>query len=80
LRLDYDREADAAYVWLRPGRQYAFGEDLDSDRRVDYGLDGEPIGVELLNVSKGVNLDDLPEPERMAILLREQAIEVRLSA
>jgi uncharacterized protein YuzE len=80
VRIDYDRDADAAYVWLRLGLQYAYGEDLDSSRRIDYGLDGQPIGVELLNVSQGVNLADLPERQEIARLLQEQAIQARLSA
>lgn len=60
LRMTYDRDADAAYIWLRD-EAYAYGEDLDPARRIDYASDGRPLGVELLNVSDGVNLDDLPE-------------------
>ncbi|MBI4504777.1 MAG: DUF2283 domain-containing protein [Chloroflexi bacterium] len=75
MRLEYDRDADAIYIWLREV-PYAYGEDLDHARRVDYGHDGRPIGVELLGVSRGVNLDDLPEAAAIARLLQSQSIKV----
>jgi len=75
MRLEYDREADAVYIWLRD-LPYAFGEDLDHARRVDYAADQKPIGIELLNVSKGVNLDDLPERPAVEKLLVEHHIRV----
>lgn len=60
LRMTYDPDVDAAYIWLHEG-QYAYGEDLDALRRVDFDCNGRPLGVELLNVSEGVTLDHLPE-------------------
>jgi len=39
---------------------YAYGEDLDPQRRIDYAEDGTPIGVELLCVSTGLDLRYLP--------------------
>ncbi len=71
----HDPEADAIYIRLRD-LPYAFGEDLDRERRVDYGEDGKPIGIELLCVSQGVLLDDLPEAGKIELLLREQGVEV----
>lgn len=68
MYLEYDREADAVYVTLREAT-YAYGEDLDPERRIDYDAQGEPIGIEFLNVSKGVNPDDLPYGETVAELL-----------
>lgn len=58
-RATYDRKADAVYVVLS-SKPYARGENLDDARRVDYAEDGTPIGVELLYVSQGVDLTDLP--------------------
>ncbi|GEM_PF-1197145 len=73
MRLTYDTEADAAYIYLRP--MPATGVDhtvaLDTDRMVDYAGD-EPVGVELLNVSLGVNLDGLPRSVEVEDLLRDQ--------
>lgn len=74
-RLEYDRAADAAYIRLRD-LPYARGEDLDQDRRIDYAADGGPIGVELLEVSAGVNLDGLPQQEVVASLLRTLRFEI----
>ena len=75
MRFEYDPEVDAAYVYLRD-LPYAFGEELDHSRHIDYAADKQPIGIELLYVSDGVNLDDLPEQEAVARLLQEQQVKV----
>jgi uncharacterized protein YuzE len=72
--IDYDREADAVYVQLRDA-PYERGEDLDGARRIDYGADGQPIGVELLNVSLGVKTSNLPDEEEIAQLLVANGIK-----
>ncbi len=69
MTIEHDPTSDAAYIHLRPDVAYAFGEDLDTARHIDYGADQRPLGVELLNVSAGVNLADLPEPDEIARLL-----------
>jgi uncharacterized protein YuzE len=76
MRLEYDSEADAAYVWLREDIERAFGLDLDSARYVDFGPDQRPIGVELLHVSRGVDPAGLPARERIELLLRRNQIRV----
>mgnify|MGYP001201351886 CR=1 FL=1 len=73
--LRYDHEADAAYVTLRD-LPYAYGEDIDHERRIDYAAGGTPIGIELLCVSQGVNLDDLPEHATVARLLVANRIKI----
>lgn len=75
LKVDYDPAVDAVYIHLRD-LPYAFGEDLDSDRRIDYADDRLPIGVELLNVSLGVDVRDLPEPAAIGRALEEHNIKV----
>ncbi len=75
MKVKYDREADAVYIYLR-NAPYAYGKDLDSGRRIDYSSDGKPIGIELLCVTKGVNLDDLPEQSKIAELLGKNHIKV----
>jgi uncharacterized protein YuzE len=42
-KLEYDRDADAAYIRLQDA-PYAYGEDIDRERRVDYAQDGTPSG------------------------------------
>jgi len=76
MTIEHDPTSDAIYVRLRPGVAYAFGEDLDTERRIDYGADQRPIGVELLNVSEGVNLADLPDPDEIARLLAAEGVKV----
>jgi uncharacterized protein YuzE len=75
MRVDHDRKADAIYVWLRD-LPYAFGVDLDHARHIDYAGDEKPIGIELLNVSRGVNLDNLPERGELERVLKEHHIPV----
>jgi uncharacterized protein YuzE len=75
MQLKYDPEADAIYVRLTD-RPYSFGEDLDHDRRIDYDQDKAPMGIELLNVSDGVNLDNLPDSDAIAALLVQHHIPV----
>ncbi len=75
LKVDYDKEADAVYITLSD-KAYAFGEDLDHERRVDYAVDGTPIGVELTCVSEGVSLGSLPQRDEIAKLLERLRLKV----
>lgn len=74
MRLEYDPQADAVYIYLTD-KQYAYGKDLDDQRRIDYADDNTPIGIELLCVSNGVNLSDLPYSQEIGKLLAEKAIK-----
>jgi uncharacterized protein YuzE len=74
-RLEYDRGADAVYIYLRDA-PYAYGTDLDDERRIDFAPDGTPRGIELLSVSHGVNLDGLPQREVIAALLEAESVPV----
>ena len=65
LRVEYDPAADALAIDF-PG--FGAGASahmvrLDRDRALDYDADGRLVSIELLNVSQGVHLDDLPETE-----------------
>lgn len=71
MELKYDSAADAVYINLS-SKPYAYGIDLDNERRVDYSEDGTPTGIELLCVSNGVNLIDLPHSEEMAESLQSE--------
>ena len=75
MRLKYDAEADAVYIYLSD-RPYAYGKELDNERRIDYSADDIPIGIEFLRVSKGVNPDDLPNQDEIIAMLEEENIKV----
>jgi uncharacterized protein YuzE len=75
MRLTYDRVADAVYILLRDV-PCAYGYSLDESRRIDYGPDRRPRGVELLDVSQGVDVRGLPDPDRIAAALQEHGIRV----
>jgi len=70
MRLEHDKAADAVYDHLRDV-PYDHGEDLDAERRVDFGADGQPRGIELLNVSQGVDVRDLPSGAQVASVLQK---------
>jgi len=74
LTFEYDKEADAVYIHL-DDKPCAYTKPLDDMRYVDYASDDTPIGIELLCVSGGVNLDDLPEPAQVAKLLEGKHIK-----
>lgn len=78
LRIEHDPEADAVYIRLRDA-PYAFGRDLDDARRVDFGLGEQPIGIELLFVSHGVDVTGLPQEDVVARLLEEHGFRVLAS-
>jgi len=78
IDLQYDEEADAIYIRLSD-KGYSYGEELDRERRIDYAADGTAIGVELLCVSTGVDLRDLPEQKTIAKLLAEHRVKVLAS-
>ncbi len=75
MKFKYDPEADAIYIYLSE-KQYAYGTDLDDERRIDYASDNTPIGVELLCVSEGVNLNSLPHIDEIAKALEAEGIKI----
>jgi len=75
MRIEYDRTADAIYIYLSDA-PYAYGENLDHERRIDFAKDGTPIGVELLCVSEGVITNDLPHRGEIERLLEKHHIKL----
>jgi uncharacterized protein YuzE len=75
VRLEYDKEADAVYIYFSKAA-YSHGKKLDAQRRIDYGPDGSVRGVELLNVTRGVDLRALPEQEEISRLLEKENLKV----
>jgi uncharacterized protein YuzE len=71
MQVRYDPEADAIYVSLREHDGQLRSRNAGDWRRVvDYDEAGEPVGVELLAVSTGLDLDGLPEADAIGAALR----------
>lgn len=71
MHLEYDPEADAIYVSLTNEEETVHhSSELDDLRAVDYAENGEPVGMEFLCVSRGINLEGVPERTRIAEILR----------
>ena len=75
MRAEYDKKADAIYIYLSD-TPYAFGKDLDHERRIDYDSNGNPRGIELLCVSMGVITNDLPHRGEIERLLAKHHIKL----
>ena len=75
MELKYDRIADAIYIKLS-NMPYAYGKDLDDLRRIDFDADGNPRGIELLCVSGGVDVIDLPNSEIITRILEDRHIKI----
>jgi uncharacterized protein YuzE len=75
MKIKCDKKADAIYIHLS-NEPYAYGKDLDEERRVDYDAKGNPMGIELLCVSKGVITDDLPNRKEVEKMLGGRGIKV----
>lgn len=75
MNFAYDEDADAGYFYVA-SKPYAYGEDLDDQRRIDYAEDGSTIGVEVLSVSSGVNLEGLPHREQIREILTSRGFHV----
>jgi len=76
MEVRYDKKADAIYVCLSD-KLYAYGKDLDNERRVDYDANDKPIGVELLCVSTGVITDGLPDKAVIERALADRGISCK---
>ena len=71
MRIRYDSEADAVYIQLREPVGKIVGTDfIDVSRYVDYDEDDNVVGIEILDVSLGLDLTGLPEADRAAEALQ----------
>ena len=75
MEIKYDKRADAIYILLS-NKPYAYGKDLDNERRIDFDAKDNPRGVELLCVSTGVITDDLPNRAEIEKALDDRGIKV----
>ncbi len=70
MLVTYDPEADAVDVKLCEASGPIRSKRLDEQRIIDYDGEGNVVAVEFLFVSKGIDLDGVPEADRIAAALR----------
>lgn len=75
LRIEHDPEADPVYIPFRV-EPHAFVRDLGDARGVDFGPDGQSIGIGPRFVSHGVDIAGLPQEDTVARLLEEHGFRV----
>jgi uncharacterized protein YuzE len=75
MRVEYDKKADAIYIYL-DDRPVDHTEKLDDLRYIDYAHDNTPVGIELICVSDGVITNDLPQRAKIEALLEKHHIKL----
>ncbi|MBI2109543.1 DUF2283 domain-containing protein [Candidatus Woesearchaeota archaeon] len=58
MKLEYDKEADAAYIYLKfpiKAKECERTIELNEDIIIDFDKTGKLIGIEILNASKVLN-------------------------
>ena len=53
VKVEYDRKADAMYIWLRRTK-YDISEELAENVLIDLDKNGRIIGIEVLDASKNL--------------------------
>ncbi len=56
VRVEYDKKADAMYIWLRKAK-YDVSEELAENVTLDLDNNGRIIGIEVLGASKNLGKD-----------------------
>ena len=75
----YDSENDVLYVQFSDSeveRTVA----LDDLRLVDYDARGEPLGIEFIAASEGLDLSELPFADRIAPILAQHGLDFPIFA
>jgi len=73
--IEFDKRADAIYIYFSD-KPVAYTKKLDDIRYIDCASDDTPVGVELLCVSDGVDMHDLPQSEEISRLLGDKNIKI----
>ena len=79
MRLEYDPRGDIAYVHVGPvanarvDHTERVGDSEEYQRGIDYDPNGEIVGYEFMNASRGLDLESLPHREEIAMLLANVA-------
>ncbi len=68
VKVEYDRKADAMYIWVRKGK-YDISEELAENVLIDLDKTGHIIGIEVLDASKNLGesiITRIMQTEKMA--------------
>ena len=77
MKFEYDRNVDAIYISINDVRHH-HSQEIDESRFIDYGDNDVIRGVELLYVTSGVDLNDLPYQAEIKELLTQNGIKTFL--
>jgi uncharacterized protein YuzE len=58
MRISYDPDVDAAYIAIGKRGQPVTTQVLDDDVNVDFGADGQVVGIEVLNARERLRFGD----------------------
>jgi uncharacterized protein YuzE len=70
----FDEKADAIYITLSDN-PVSYTKNIDETRVIDYDKKRNPVGIELLCVSDGVIISDLPYADEISRLLLDLHIK-----
>jgi uncharacterized protein YuzE len=76
MEVKLDPRADAMYIRLTLEKPQKYTRRLDWRRVVDYAEDGTPVAVELLSISKGVDLTGLPQADLLQNILADHKVKI----
>jgi uncharacterized protein YuzE len=62
MKLVYDPEADAAYLYLKEGGKAARTVTTDEDVNLDFDADGRLLGIEILSAKARLSPELLKKP------------------
>ncbi len=81
LQIRFDVEADAMYVSFRDVEDGGIrdSQELDESRHIDFDYDDSVVGVEFLNVSRGINLSGVPHSEDVRVAI-ERLLGTRVTS
>jgi uncharacterized protein YuzE len=78
--LEYDPRGDIAYIHVSPVAANAIidhtervGDDDEYGRGIDIRADGTIVGYEFMNASHGLNLNELPHRDELAVFMAQVA-------
>lgn len=76
MKLEYDKRHDAAYFAFSSADSVRQVK-LDNARIVDYGADGEVIGVEFISPSRGLDMTEVPRAAEIEKEARQAGLPIR---